>query len=215
MIKTKTINIHKQTFTLHPSGVMYWHETQMLLIADVHLGKVTHFRKHGSAVPISAMHDNYVQLDQVLSCFKPRVLCFLGDLFHSYINSEWDLFSKWKKTVSAKIVLIAGNHDVISPIKYEKINIDVTDQWQIGSILLTHIPETQDHVFNIAGHIHPGVRLKGLGKQSISVPCFFKTIDQMILPAFGVFTGKHILTPDEHCQVFVITEEEVIPMSMD
>jgi len=40
MIKTETITLHQQTFTLHPSGAMYWHETQMLLVADVHLGKV-------------------------------------------------------------------------------------------------------------------------------------------------------------------------------
>jgi len=210
MIKTETITIYKQTFTLHPSGAMYWHELEMLLVADVHLGKVTHFRKHGSAVPQSAILRNFEQMDIVLACFKPKVLCFLGDLFHSYINTEWLLFSEWTKTVSSKIILVTGNHDVISPLKYEAINIHLTDEWQIGSILLTHIPETRSRVFNIAGHIHPGIRLKGLGKQFLSIPCFVQKTNQIILPAFGTFTGKYVISPNKEDQVFGITKDEVI-----
>lgn len=210
MIKTETITIHRQTFTLHPSGAIYWHELEMLLVADVHLGKVTHFRKHGSAVPQAAIRHNFKQMDMVLSDFNPKALCFLGDLFHSYINAEWLLFSEWTKTVSSKIILVTGNHDVISPLKYEGINISLTDEWQIGTILLTHIPETRDRIFNIAGHIHPGIRLKGLGKQSISIPCFVKKTDQMILPAFGAFTGKYIISPNKEDQLFAITKDEVI-----
>lgn len=212
-MKVETITIHAQTFTLHPSGAMYWHEHKMLLIADVHLGKVTHFRKHGSAVPQSAIQDNFRQLDNVLSHFQPEVLCFLGDLFHSYINAEWLLFAEWIKTVSSQIILVAGNHDVISSSKYEEIDIEVTDQWQIGSILLTHIPELRNNAFNIAGHIHPGIRLKGLGKQSLSIPCFFKSSNQLILPAFGTFTGKHLIAPNQGDQVFAVTKDEVIRIS--
>ncbi|MBQ4820410.1 ligase-associated DNA damage response endonuclease PdeM [Aquimarina sp. MMG016] len=210
MIKTETININKETFTLHPSGAMYWKEKKMLLIADVHLGKVTHFRKHGSAIPLSAIQYNFHQLDSVLLDFKPEVLCFLGDLFHSYINSEWQLFTTWIKNITPKVVLVTGNHDIISPSKYEEININVTAEWLIDSILLTHIPEIREHTFNISGHIHPGIRLKGLGKQSISVPCFIKKKNQMILPAFGTFTGKYIISPNKEDQAFVITKDEVI-----
>ncbi|KAA1243365.1 ligase-associated DNA damage response endonuclease PdeM [Aquimarina sp. RZ0] len=210
MINTETINIYGQTYTLHPTGSVYWHETEMLLIADVHLGKITHFRKHGSAVPLSATQYNFTQLDQVLSYFEPKVLCFLGDLFHSYINSEWLLFSEWLTKLSSEVVLITGNHDVISAVKYEEINITVSNEWQIGLILLTHIPEVRKHAFNIAGHIHPGIQLKGPGKQSVSVPCFVKKSNQMILPAFGTFTGKHILVPDKEDEIFAVTKDEVI-----
>ncbi|MCK8521367.1 ligase-associated DNA damage response endonuclease PdeM [Aquimarina sp. D1M17] len=210
MTKTKTTYCYRQTFELHPSGGVYWHEFNMLLIADVHLGKVTHFRKYGSAVPQGAITQNFDKLDQVILYFKPAVICFLGDLFHSYVNQEWNMFSNWIQTVEAKIVLISGNHDVISPVKYEELNIHISDEWSLGSVLLTHHPESREGMFNISGHIHPGVRLKGEGKQSLTVPCFFKQTHQMILPAFGVFTGKHILNPKLEDEVFVITEDEVI-----
>ncbi|MBP2833230.1 ligase-associated DNA damage response endonuclease PdeM [Aquimarina sp. U1-2] len=212
-MKTVTISSYHQTFTLHPSGALYWHETDMLLIADVHLGKVSHFRKHGSAVPASVISHNFEKLDEVLAYFQPKVLCFMGDLFHSYLNTEWLLFTQWIEQVSSKIILIAGNHDIISPLQYKRVHVDVTDEWQIGSVLLTHIPEKREHAFNIAGHIHPGVRLQGLGRQWLSVPCFFNSPDQMILPAFGAFTGKYILTPTIHDNVYAITEREVIQVN--
>ncbi len=209
-MRTETITYHQQTFTLHHSGALYWHEIEMLLIADVHFGKVTHFRKHGSAIPQHAIQRNFEKLDLVLSHFRPKTLCFLGDLFHSYINSEWFLFEEWVKKKSSKIILISGNHDVISPLRYEEINVLVANEWQEESVLLTHIPENRAGVFNISGHIHPGIRLQGAGKQSISVPCFFKTQHQLILPAFGAFTGKHILNPGKDDLIFAIAEEEVI-----
>lgn len=209
-MKTTTINCHDQTFTLHPSGAIYWGETDMVLIADVHFGKVSHFRKHGSAVPRSAIYQNFEQLNAVLSYFNPRVLCFLGDLFHSYINNEWILFRDWIKSINAQIILITGNHDIISTSKYEELNIHVHEEWQIGTILLTHHPECRENAFNLAGHIHPGVRLKGMGRQSLTTPCFFLKPNQLILPAFGVFTGKYIVTPQNEEKIYAIAEDEVL-----
>ncbi len=211
-MKTQTIHINNQTFILHPSGVIYWREKDMVLVSDVHLGKVTHFRKHGSAVPQGAIDDNFIQLDAVLEYFNPKTLCFLGDLFHSYLNTEWILFEQWIGKIDAKVVLVAGNHDVISPLKFEELDIHVTNEWLIDEVLLTHHPESRSGFFNFSGHIHPGVQLKGLGKQTLTVPCFFKKKDQLILPAFGTFTGKHTIKPQKEDQVFAITPEEVIPL---
>ena len=54
----ENLKIHKNHFKLHPSGAIYWEEKKMLLIADVHLGKVAHFRKHGAPVPANAAFQN-------------------------------------------------------------------------------------------------------------------------------------------------------------
>lgn len=209
-MKVETTYNHGQTFMLHPSGAVYWHEMSMLLIADVHLGKVMHFRKHGSAVPQSAIQHNFEQLDKVISYFRPKVICFLGDLFHSYLNTEWTIFSTWIKSLETKVILISGNHDVISPHKYEELHVHVTDDWKLGSVYLTHEPTISEGFFNISGHIHPGIRLRGAAKQTLSVPCFIKRSNQMILPSFGAFTGKHIISPNKEDEIFVIAENEVI-----
>ncbi len=213
-VKTQEIVINSQTFILHPTGAAYWKEKDMLLIADVHLGKITHFRKNGSAVPESALYKNFERLDEVLHYFQPETLCFLGDLFHSYLNKEWLLFSEWVRKTTSKIILIAGNHDIISPLRYEELKIQVSSEWLINSILLTHHPEERQGFFNISGHIHPGIRLHGSGKQLLCISCFFKRKHQLILPAFGIFTGKHVLNPEKEDQVFAITTEEVIQVNL-
>ena len=64
----------------------------------------------------------------------------------------------------------------------------------------------------ICGHIHPGVKLKGVGLQQMKVPCFYQSHKQLILPAFGAFTGIHVLTPKEGDRVFVCTKKEVVPI---
>src|SRR5690606_11479666 len=92
---TLPISINDEAFVLHCSGALFWPNKNMLLISDVHLGKVTHFRKHGVALPQHSVAGNFKQLDFAVSMFGPEKICFLGDLFHSVINSEWELFEKW------------------------------------------------------------------------------------------------------------------------
>lgn len=203
-------SIRNNTFQLHPTGTMYWVEQDMVLIADVHLGKVAHFRKHGSAVPQEAIAKNFKQLDDAISCCNPKEVCFLGDLFHSSLNIEWLHFENWVMRQSANITLVSGNHDIISPLKFEKLGIKIFEECIIDSFLLTHHPEKREGLFNFCGHIHPGVRLKGMGRQVLKMPCFFKKPNQLILPAFGEFTGNYILEPEDGDEVFVVTPEEVI-----
>lgn len=207
---TLTKSIKDQAFIFHPSGCLYWTERKMLLIADVHLGKVTHFRKAGFAVPPESISKNFQQMDEVVAFFKPETVCFLGDLFHSDINNEWGLFEKWAKETPAEIILIAGNHDIISPKKYFEIGMKAYSELIAGDFLLTHHPSEREGLFNFSGHIHPAVRLHGIGRQWLTLPCFFHKPNQMILPAFGEFTGNYVLVPTENDCVYAITKEEVI-----
>ena len=110
------------------------------------------------------------------------------------------------------LILIAGNHDIISPVKYEKLDIDIYSEFQSNGFLLTHHPEDREGFFNFCGHIHPGIRLGGIGRQVLKLSCFFKTENQLILPAFGTFTGNYYLEPQPGNQVFAITKNEVIPI---
>lgn len=208
-----SISIHDEIFTLDPSGAMFWEAQSMLLIADVHLGKVTHFRKHGAAIPKAASFENLEKLTRVVNHFQPKVVCFLGDLFHSVQNTEWDDFVKWVDYTVANIMLISGNHDVIPSYLFEDIYIEVLQEKKIGAFLLTHHPTEHETLFNFCGHVHPGVFLKGAGRQKIRLACFFKTKNQLIFPAFGNFTGKHTLTPSKEDDVFVLADGDVVCVS--
>ncbi|MGB5941588.1 MAG: ligase-associated DNA damage response endonuclease PdeM [Leeuwenhoekiella sp.] len=206
----KTLSIHDNTFVLDPCGAIFWQEKDMLLIADVHLGKVGHFRKYGAAVPNVAASDNFKKLNKVADRYEAASICFLGDLFHSALNIEWKLFEKWVGGRTEKILLIAGNHDIISPLRFEALNISIYSEAVVGPFLLTHHPEERAGLFNFCGHIHPGIKLGGAGRQLLKLSCFFKTENQLILPAFGIFTGNYYLKAETGDEVFAITQEEVI-----
>lgn len=207
---TQTIIIHDQNFVLHPSGTLFWQEQGTLLISDIHFGKISHFRKFGAAVPQQAIYSNFDLLDATIAFFNPKTVCFLGDLFHSSLNREWELFETWVKNSEVKFILIRGNHDIISPLRYERIGIQVVLELASDKFLLTHHPEERQGYFNFSGHIHPAIKLKGKGKQSLRLPCFFKTQDQLILPAFGKFTGSHTMKKAEKDEVFAIADNNII-----
>ncbi|MGX1931359.1 ligase-associated DNA damage response endonuclease PdeM [Flagellimonas sp. 2504JD4-2] len=207
---TQTISIQNQSFTLHPLGGMFWQEKSMLLISDVHLGKIAHFRKFGAAVPRKAVHKNYLLLDKIVSDFNPFQICFLGDLFHSTLNKEWELFENWVGKTPSEIILVSGNHDIISPHKFEALGIPIFQELIMGDFLLTHHPEEREGLFNFCGHIHPAIKLKGFGRQNLRLSCFFKSKNQFIFPAFGEFTGTYTLKPKKDDEVFVIVEDEVV-----
>ena len=207
---TQTIQILDQNFILHPSGTLFWKEQATLLISDVHLGKITHFRKFGAAVPQKAIYKNFDLLDSTIAFFNPKVVCFLGDLFHSSLNREWELFEKWIGNSDLEYILVRGNHDIISPLKYERIGIQVVTELTSEKFLLTHHPEERQGYFNFSGHIHPAIKLRGKGKQSLRLPCFFKTQDQMILPAFGKFTGTYTMNKKDTDEVFAIADNTIL-----
>ncbi len=207
---TKTVEINGQNFILHPTGALFWEAQQVLLISDVHLGKVMHFRKHGMALPGNSISKNFEQLDLAVAYFNPKGVIFLGDLFHSERNIEWDLFENWVLDKPFKIILVAGNHDIINPIHYQKLAIAVCSELIIENFLLTHHPEERIGFYNFSGHIHPGIKLHGVGRQTLKLPCFFKKEHQMILPAFGEFTGQYFLVPTATDCVYAITKEEVL-----
>jgi len=207
---TETIQIQQQNFILHPSGALYWKEKSAIMISDVHLGKVSHFRKYGAAVPVKAIEKNFELLNTAISHFSPDIICFLGDLFHSYLNSEWRLFENWVQGKKEEIILVSGNHDIISPLMFEKIGVRVVAEIQLDGFLLTHHPEEREGFFNFSGHIHPAIRLKGAGRQSLRLPCFFKSKNQLILPAFGEFTGSHIMKKQKGHEVYAIADTNII-----
>ncbi len=206
----KRINIKGNHFVLHPSGVVFWEETKTLLLADVHLGKVAHFRKNGIAVPRKAEGAFYQKITTLLEAFEVKRFLFLGDLFHSFKNNEWLLFSAWVQRQKAAMLLVEGNHDVIPATQFEQLGITVVDHWEEDAFYFSHYPTTSEDRFVFCGHLHPGVRLKGKGLQQLKMPCFFQSPQQLILPAFGAFTGLHILSPKEEDRVFVTTGKEVM-----
>lgn len=206
----KRIHIHDNHFELHPSGALYWVEKKTLMLADVHLGKVAHFRKNGIAVPREVEGAFYKKITLLFNEFEVKRLLFLGDLFHSFQNNEWHLFSAWVKKQQSTLILIEGNHDVIPAQKFEQLGMTITSNLSEDTFYFSHFPTEKEEYFVFCGHVHPGVKLKGDGLQQLKMPCFYQSQNQLILPAFGAFTGLHILTPKESDRIYVTSGKEVM-----
>ena len=204
------INIGENHFDLHPSGAIYWVEKETLMLADVHLGKVAHFRKNGIAVSREAEGSFYKKITLLSNEFELKRIIFLGDLFHSFQNNEWHLFSSWVKQQQNELILIEGNHDVIPASKFEQLGITITSNFSEETFYFCHFPTKKEKYFVFCGHVHPGVKLKGAGLQQLKMPCFLQSQNQLILPAFGAFTGLHILRPKEDDRVYVTSGKEVM-----
>ena len=202
------ISIRGEDFILDPSGALFWEAQGALMLADIHLGKITHFRKHGIAVPREPITDFYVRIEKLIQKYQFQQLYFLGDLFHSNLNSEWDTFVSWSQKQAFEMTLIAGNHDILPAQAYQKTPLHVVENLVLGEFILTHHPE--EHTpFNLCGHIHPGIMLRGPGRQGLKLSCFFQRPNQLILPAFGAFTGIHLLTKSVDDKVYILGEKEV------
>lgn len=200
-------------FELDPSGAVFWTLQETLIISDLHLGKITHFRKHGAALPTAAIDENFTKMDQVISCYKPQRVIFLGDLFHSNYNSEFDAFALWTERQAVQLHLVYGNHDLIDPARYEELGVFCEHQLSFDGIRLQHYPESEPEASElplICGHVHPSYEVKGLTKQRIRLKCFHIQPNQLILPAFGIFTGSHPIQPKINDRVIVIAEDQLI-----
>ncbi|MEJ0029576.1 MAG: metallophosphoesterase [Bacteroidota bacterium] len=162
------------------------------------------------------MRTQRVLIDLLNHC-KPERMLFLGDLFHSHYNEEWEVLGQViRHFTSVSFELVMGNHDIMSTLQYERHNVKIhREELRVGNLLLTHAPlETpQPDVYNLAGHIHPGARLYGKGRQALLLPCFHFGKHQGLLPAFGSFTGLYPVRAMKGDQVFVIADHEVIEIN--
>jgi DNA ligase-associated metallophosphoesterase len=206
---------------------MFWEEEKALIVSDLHFGKTGHFRKSGIAIPPSVYREDLQRLVVQIQYFQPRELIIVGDMFHSHANKELELFLKWRSDLAGvHIRLVRGNHDILKDEWYQQAGIDlssqtlsrkdfhfvhdISDQLKQGNGFIKNISEERSYFFS--GHIHPGIRLNGMGKQSLCFPCFYFGKKYAVLPAFSRFTGVAMIYPDAEEEVFAIVNQELIQL---
>lgn len=211
---TVKIPIQHEILELFPQKALLWHSKRMLVIADAHLGKVNHFRRNGIPVPAQAGLRNIETLVSLVEFLQPLRILFLGDLFHSHFNSEWDAMKQIIQHFKGKsFELVKGNHDVLEEIHYKQSGLQCHGVClNENPFLFTHHPMEQvpEGKLNVAGHVHPGVFLTGKGKQGVRLPCFYFSRQHILCPAFGEFTGMSAIQPEPGDRTFVIADNEVM-----
>lgn len=187
------LKIREQHLWLLPEKAIFWEEKSYLILTDLHLGKAGHFRKAGIPIPTRIHQADLDNLQYLIDTFQPEGILMLGDLFHSAINLEWNDFRQFLHTNSSlPFFLVKGNHDILPQDAYHESNLTVyEEQWLVGPFCFTHHPVEQqvDDYFVMCGHLHPGYKIRVKGGQHFKLPCYHLAPHQMLLPAFGKFTG--------------------------
>ena len=207
-------------FWLSPDRCIFWEEEKALIVSDLHFGKSGHFRKHGIPVPQTVYKNDLQRLVSQLQYFQPKQLIVVGDLFHSHENKELELFKRWRHDFpDLSVRLVKGNHDILHEKWYQEAAIEVIDEKLslnthfhfIHDLVSENTSLTQEHYY-FSGHLHPGIRISGQGRQSLSFPCFYFTKTFCVLPAFGHFTGLAMIRPAAHENVFAIVDKQIIQL---
>lgn len=208
---------HQQTLWLSPARCIFWEEESVLIVSDLHFGKSGHFRKSGIGIPQNIFKEDLQKLFSQIQFFKPKIVLIAGDMFHSTQNKELAFFMKWRNDIPhIEFYLVRGNHDILPKKFYKEANIKVFEnKLSIGDFCFTHdITATCDDedgkLFTFSGHIHPGIKMNGLGNQSLMLPCFYFGKKHAVLPAFSAFTGLAKIKPVKTDKVFALVKDEVM-----
>ncbi|WP_353196585.1 ligase-associated DNA damage response endonuclease PdeM [Parapedobacter defluvii] len=210
----KTIRLLGTQLTLLPERALLLPEYDTLVVADWHLGKAAHFRKAGIFMPALPVDKDRARLQSLLNRYRIQTVVFLGDLFHSDLNSEWLVFEQFRvANPSIRFILTRGNHDILPDTLLEKAEVNVVPFYTVAAhIHCTHHPEA--HGFpgrlNIAGHVHPGCLIAANGRQSYRLPCFYYREQTLLLPAFGSLTGLFRVPHLEGARIYPIVGNQVL-----
>jgi len=200
---------------LLPERALYRPVNATLLVADPHWGKAAAFRAAGLPVPGGTTSEGLERLTRALERTGARRLVILGDLFHARQSKSprtLEVLHAWRERHAAlPITLIRGNHDRHAGdpppgLAIEACNPPCGD----APFLYTHHPAPLPGGYVLAGHVHPSVTLRGVGRQRERLSCFHFGPRVGLLPAFGDFTGTADVAVVPGDRVFVVTGSRVM-----
>ena len=212
--------LRQQQLWLSSDRCVFWEDEKTLIVSDLHFGKTGHFRKWGIPVPQGVYKNDLQRLVGQLQYFQPKQLIVVGDVVHSHENKELALFRKGRNDFPAlDVQLVKGNHDILHDRWYHETGITVTEEILSLKDLFGFIHDLSPHqwsfgssAYYFSGHLHPGIRINGQGRQSLCFPCFYFTDKFCVLPAFSEFTGMAMIRPSSHENVFAIVDNKVMQL---
>jgi DNA ligase-associated metallophosphoesterase len=209
------INVANETVELLPEKALYWPTMEMLVVADVLLGKVRDFHSLGVAQTEVGVEKELERLSALVERTGAKRCLFVGDLIDTGTHippSTLKTLASWVKKLRCPIYLTLGSK-VSQDLKKETLSewgIAATgDPLIIPPFAFTHEPEEIEGCFTWAGHVHPQVVLKK-GSERVSMPCFHVKEEVGILPAFGNFVEGQTISWTSSDKVYATTGAEVI-----
>ena len=187
------IHLAGERLMLDPAGGLFWPETGLLAVSDLHLEKGTAFARQGMLLPPWDTRATLERLTLMLRRWRPRIVVALGDSFHDAQGAarlpaiERDRLRAM--TQAHRFIWVLGNHD---PAPAPDLGGEFVLEFVTTPLTFRHQPEpgtaTGAGFGEIVGHYHPKATVTTQGG-SVSRPCFVADARRVMLPAFGAYTG--------------------------
>lgn len=187
------VDFHGHRIELRPSGALYFPDRSLVVFADLHLGKASHFSALGRFLPPYEADATLEKLDREAQATGARKILILGDAFHSaLIGRDPQFLPRTIDAMSrrARVFFVVGNHDRNLAETLKNLGCDPKEGWRLGEatpLLLRHEPTASSEA-QIFGHFHPCATLwTRAGRQRRR--CFVVGQNHIVMPSFGSLTG--------------------------
>jgi hypothetical protein len=204
------IVVREEEFELLPDRCLYWPSQELLVVADVHLGKAETFQQQGLWLSAGAGAKDLSTLREVIAGRLVRRLIFLGDLVHSMAGVTGEVlqdFAQWMRDFGGDVQVVVGNHDAGLakrwPAAWDLATL--CDKVRLGDFVFQHQPVSSpgpEGEFYWVGHVHPKILLRK-GPDRLRLPGFVISAFQGLLPAFSTLSGGYDVPFSSDDQVFV------------
>ncbi len=183
------IDVNGEALVPEASGALWWPAEKTLVFADLHLEKGSAYARGGQLLPPYDTRTTIRRITAVMAWRKPQRVIALGDSFHDGTAGERLDAEECRKlktlTGACQWLWVEGNHDPEPPAW---LGGAVVGEAAIGSLFFRHIPGIGRCRGEIAGHLHPAVRVSRNGL-SVRRRCFVSDGARLLLPAFGAYAG--------------------------
>ncbi|WP_428311422.1 ligase-associated DNA damage response endonuclease PdeM [Hydrocarboniphaga sp.] len=209
------VTLAGESLLLDRDRAMFWPRRRTLIVADVHLGKGSAFRRAGVAIPSGSTRDDLERLSALIETYAAERLLVLGDLFHAPLlaSEPWldDVDAFRLRHSQLDISVIRGNHDRVDGVPQRwRLNWQV--QLSEPPLLFMHDAQPSSLGHALGGHLHPVTSLRS-GGDRLRLPVFWLRERVAVLPSFGAFTGGYPIRAEAGDRVIAVTPERLIAIA--
>lgn len=196
-----------------PSGALFWPEERVLIVADLHLEKLSSFAPRGQLLPPYDTGMTLARLGADLLRTGAETVVALGDSFHRDAGASTlparDRAVLEMLTGRARWLWLSGNHD---PAPHA-LGGECLSYLAFGDLLFEHEPR-RGQAGLVAGHLPPSARVHINGR-STRRPCFVNDRRLLLLPAYGASTGTLNILSAPFAGLFDFASLEVTMLGRD
>ncbi len=210
---TRTIGFAGQSIELGSEGSLLWREKELLVAADLHLGRKPLLDAAGHSDSLAAELAVLQRLARIVRESEARKLLILGDFVHgkeAIVAPVIRAVVDWRKTVDAEVLLVRGSYDHLPAPLLNRWDIEpVGDVLSVAPLLFCFKPSPEHPQPQICGHLHPCARLSKTA-DSMKLPCFVVEPGLLLMPSFGAHSYGYEISEKENRVFYVLSDGEVL-----